>query len=50
MIIYDNTCPVLFSEGDFIITTKRNVRAIIEVKSCIRVYDLEDVIHRLMNR
>lgn len=33
IIIYDNTYPVLFSEGDFIITTEANVRAIIEVKT-----------------
>lgn len=35
IIIYDNTYPLLFSEGDFIITTERNVRAIIEVKTKI---------------
>ena len=33
IIIYDNSYPVLFSEGDFIITTEKNVRAIIEVKT-----------------
>jgi hypothetical protein len=33
IIIYDNSFPVLFSEGDFIITTQQNVRAIIEVKT-----------------
>ena len=46
IIIYDNTYPILFSEGDFIITTKRNVKAVIEVKSCIRSYDLHDLILR----
>jgi hypothetical protein len=46
IIIYDNTYPVLFSEGDFIITTKRNVKAVIEVKSSIHTYDLNDVIRR----
>jgi copper chaperone CopZ len=35
IIIYDNGCPVLFSEGDFIITTLKNVKGIIEVKSNI---------------
>ncbi len=35
IIIYDNTYPVLFSEGDFIITTIKNVKGIIEVKSNI---------------
>ena len=35
IIIYENTYPVLFSEGDFIITTIKNVKGIIEVKSNI---------------
>jgi copper chaperone CopZ len=35
IIIYDNTYPLLFSEGDFIITTLKNVKGIIEVKSSI---------------
>lgn len=35
IIIYDNTYPVLFKEGDFIITTPKNVKAIIEVKTTI---------------
>jgi hypothetical protein len=35
IIIYDNTLPLLFSEGDFILTTLSNVRGIIEVKSRI---------------
>ena len=28
IIVYDNTIPVLFSEGDFVITTYKNVKAI----------------------
>lgn len=35
IIIYDNTFPLLFSEGDFIVTTSANVIGIIEVKSKI---------------
>ncbi len=35
IIIYDNNYPVLFSEGDFIITTMENVKGIIEIKSNI---------------
>jgi hypothetical protein len=35
IILYDNGYPVLFSEGDFIITTMKNVKGIIEVKSNI---------------
>ena len=38
IIIYDNTIPVLFSEGDFVITTHKNVRGIIEVKTRIDGY------------
>lgn len=33
IIVYDNTYPVLFSEGDFLITTPANVKGIIEVKT-----------------
>ncbi len=46
IILYDNTCPVLFSEGDFIITTKKNVRGIIEVKSKITATSLRNVIQQ----
>lgn len=46
IILYDNTCPVLFSEGDFIITTKKNVKGIIEVKSRITATSLRDVIQQ----
>ncbi len=33
IIIYENTYPVLFEEGDFLITTPENVKGIIEVKT-----------------
>ena len=33
IIIYTNNLPLLFHEGDFIITTPQNVVAIIKVKS-----------------
>jgi len=36
IIIYDNSSPVLFSEGDFVIVLASAVKAIIEVKSAIR--------------
>jgi hypothetical protein len=35
IILYDNSYPLLFKEGDFIITTPKNVKAIIEVKTTI---------------
>jgi len=44
IILYDNNYPLLFNEGDFIITTPKNVKAIIEVKTTIRNSDLADII------
>lgn len=35
ILIYDNTHPPIFSEGDFVIVTQNSVRALIEVKSKI---------------
>ena len=44
IILYDNNYPLLFNEGDFIITTPKNVKAIIEVKTTIRNSELEGYI------
>jgi hypothetical protein len=44
IILYDNNYPLLFNEGDFIITTPKNVKAIIEVKTTIRNSELEYII------
>lgn len=49
IIIYDNTLPLLFSEGDFIITTSKNVRGIIEVKSKITQYTFRSVVEQFDN-
>ena len=46
IIIYDNTIPVLFSEGDFVITTYKNVKGIIEVKTKIKNNQLQEVIQK----
>ena len=46
IIVYDNTIPVLFSEGDFVITTYKNVKAIIEVKTKIRNSNLQEIIEK----
>lgn len=35
ILVYDNTQPPIFSEGDFVIVTQNSVKAIIEVKSKI---------------
>jgi hypothetical protein len=44
LILYDNSYPLLFQEGDFIITTPKSVRAIIEVKSKISNSKLSGII------
>lgn len=49
IILYDNNYPLLFNEGDFIITTPKNVKAIIEVKTTIRNDDLENIIVKSKN-
>lgn len=49
IIIYDNTKPVLFCEGDFIITTTSNVRAILEVKSRITANSFLQVVQQFDN-
>ncbi len=49
LIVYDNTIPVLFKEGDFIITTEKNVKGIIEVKSKINATNLKKAIDDFNN-
>lgn len=46
IIVYDNTIPVLFSEGDFVITTYKNVKGIIEVKTTISNSNLQETIEK----
>lgn len=46
IIIYDNSFPLLFCEGDFIITTPENVIGIIEVKSNISPTMICDIIDK----
>lgn len=48
IIVYDNRIPVLFSEGDFIITTHRNVRAIVEVKTSANNSQMRDILRTSM--
>lgn len=43
IILYDNNYSVLFSDGDFIITTPKNVVAIIEVKTKIRNSEFSEI-------
>jgi len=46
IIIYDNTAPVLFSEGDFVIVTDKNTKAIIEVKTKIRNNNIRKILKK----
>jgi len=46
IIIYDNTIPILFLEGDFVITTHKNVKGIIEVKTKIRNGEFHQIIDK----
>ena len=38
MIIYEDTTPVIFREGDFVILTESSVRAVVEVKARLTNY------------
>lgn len=50
IIIYDNSFPVLFSEGDFVVVLADSVKGIIEVKSSIRsTSELIDIIKNCEN-
>ena len=49
IIVYDNTYPILFREGDFIITTPENVKGIIEVKTRLNLSTLHDIILKASN-
>ena len=46
IIVYDNTFPLLFSEGDFIIAVPENVVGIIEVKSNLICANLPQYIEK----
>ena len=47
LLIYDNTSPILFKEGDFVILTPDSVCGIIEVKSNLQnVNSLSEVIKK----
>lgn len=46
IILYDNNYPVLFFEGDFIITTPKNVVGIIEVKTEIQNSKFNEIIKK----
>jgi hypothetical protein len=47
ILIFDSDYPILFSEGDFYIVTPNSVKAVVEVKTELRIQDLEDSIRKL---
>ena len=47
LIIYDNTYPLLFSEGTFIITIPESVKAIIEVKTNLENRSLKNTLIKI---
>jgi hypothetical protein len=47
ILVLDSNYPLLFSQGDFFITTPSSVRAVIEVKTKVQNGDLEDIIRRM---
>ena len=46
IILYDNTHPLLFKEGDFIIATPKSIKAIIEVKTTILNTNLDEYVQK----
>ena len=49
IIVYDNTYPLLFQEGDFVIATPQSIRAIIEVKTRVRLSEFGSIVRKIMN-
>jgi hypothetical protein len=47
VLISDNTGPILFRDGEFIIVTPNQVRAAIEVKTRVKAHDLEELFSKL---
>jgi hypothetical protein len=49
ILIFDSNFPILFSEGEFYIVTPNSVKAVIEVKTNLRIQDLEIAVETLNN-
>ncbi|HLX69845.1 MAG TPA: DUF6602 domain-containing protein [Verrucomicrobiae bacterium] len=47
ILLYDNTKPIVFREGDFVIVTPDSVRGMIEVKTTARKHELADIFSKL---
>lgn len=47
ILIFDSNFPVLFSEGDFYIVTPSSVKAVVEVKTKLRIQKLTEAIKKL---
>lgn len=46
IVVYDNRHPVLFAEGDFIITSESNVLGIVEVKSRLNATTIREALEQ----
>lgn len=46
LMIYDTSFPLLFSEGDFVITTPESIRGIIEIKTNLKNQNLKCIIEK----
>ena len=46
IIVYNNRIPVLFCEGDFIITTHTNVKATVEVKTKVTNSNFQEILRK----
>lgn len=44
IIIYENNCPLIFKEGDFVIVHPKNVVGVVEVKSTFRANEFNGIL------
>lgn len=49
IIVYDNNYPTLFQEGDFVIVTPQAVRAIIEVKTKLKISTFKNTVRNMIS-
>lgn len=47
ILIFDSNFPILFSEGDFYIVTPNSVKAVIEVKTNLRIQSIKKTVKKL---
>lgn len=47
ILIFDSNFPILFSEGDFYIVTPNSVKAVVEVKTNLRIQGLKKAVKKI---